>query len=198
MPETLAASPASSPRAPAWLERPAAWLKARERTILLVGAGFQLVMLLAMIVVRAAPLVTGDGVLLRVAPGAAGDAFRGNCLRLGYEFSRIPDEGIVGLDPRGDSDRDWQGRTVYVTLVPEPDGLHYRAEKFSLSPPPSGTKHIRGRIAGSNRIEYGIESYYVQEGEGRKYEQPMRTRRLSAEVSIAPDGQAALKGLHIE
>jgi uncharacterized membrane-anchored protein len=47
-------------------------------------------------------------------------------------------------------------------------------------------------------MKFGIESYYVQEGTGRVYEQAIRDRKLSAELAVSPSGQAALRGLRIE
>jgi len=77
------------------------------------------------------------------------------------------------------------------------DGRHWRADKFSTTCPASG-KYLRGTITGYNRIECGIESYYVQEGTGRKYEQAIRSQKLSAEVAVTSDGQATLRALRIE
>jgi GDYXXLXY motif protein len=39
----------------------------------------------------------------------------------------------------------------------------------------------------------GIESYYVQEGTGHRYEQAIRDRKLSAELAVTSSGQAALE-----
>jgi hypothetical protein len=68
---------------------------------------------------------------------------------------------------------------------------------FSLTPPGEG-KFIRGTINSARRIEYGIESFYVQEREGTKFEEAARQRKLSAEVALMSDGRAALRGLHID
>ena len=87
---------------------------------------------------------------------------------------------------------------MYVTLVPEPDGHHYRGGAVSITPPPAGVKSIRGTLRDRSRIEFGIESYFVQEGKGKDYEDAIRSRRLSAEVALTPDGRAALRGLRIE
>jgi len=127
------------------------------------------------------------------------DMFRGDYVILGYEFSRVPPAGIAGLSPpgsRGDAVEN-QGRTVYVSLIPAHDGIHYRAGEYHLTPPASDL-YLRGTLQGGNRIEFGIESYYVQEGTGHKYEEAIRSHRLWAEVAVAPNGQAALKGLRIE
>ena len=86
---------------------------------------------------------------------------------------------------------------MYVSLVPDADGRHWRADQVSISRPQSG-RYLRGRIAASGRLEFGIEAYYVQEGKGRAYEEAIRTKRLSAEVALTSDGTAALRALRIE
>ncbi len=183
----------------AWVDRASGWMRGRERTILLSAAAFQILVLLAMIALRAVPLVVGENILLRVAPVDPRELFRGEYVMLSYDFSRIPSGGIEGIpqDLRGPGVRNWQGRTVYVSLVPESDGKHWRAEKVSIRRPDGG-KHIRGRITRWGQIEFGIEAYYVQEGKGREYEAAVRDRRLSAEVAVTPGGQAALRHLRIE
>jgi uncharacterized membrane-anchored protein len=45
---------------------------------------------------------------------------------------------------------------------------------------------------------FGIENYYVQEGTGHKYEDAIRSHHLWAEVTVAANGEAAIKGLRIE
>ncbi len=194
-------SPGVPTSSPVRLERIIDWLRSHERLLLLLGLGFQMVVLVGMTASRAIPYWTGDTVLLRVIPVDPRDIFRGDYVILGYEFSQLPPGGVAGLAPPNSRQEaiEARGRTIYVSLVPEADGVHYRAETFSLTPPPSG-KYLRGTIQmqGRNQLEFGIESYYVQEGQGRAYENAIRTRRLSAEVSIAPSGQAVLKGLRIE
>ncbi len=150
------------------LNRGLDWIKNRERGMLVVGAGFQFVVLIAMIVTPSMTLITGDTILLRVVPVDPRDLFRGDYVILRYEFSRVPPQGIPGLRSTVRS-TDNQGQTVYVALVPEEDGKHWRASRVSLEKPTAG-KFLRGQITGWNRIEFGIESYFVQEGEGLRYE----------------------------
>ena len=145
-------------------------------------------------VMRSVPLLTGDTVLLRVVPVDPRDMFRGDYVTLSYDISRMPPGRIEGLPAKSSTA---VGQTVYVTLVPEADGLHFRGAAVSAARPSSG-KYIRGTVDGWNRISFGIESYYVQEGRGHAYEAAVRQGRLSAEVAIAPDGQAALRGLRVE
>jgi uncharacterized membrane-anchored protein len=118
---------------------------------------------------------------------------------LGYEFSRIPPQGIEGLPKersRANTSK-WLGKDVYVTLVPDTDGRHWRTETMSLQQPAEGT-YIRGTLMDFGRLEFGIEAYYVQEGTGREYEEAMRNHQLSAELAVTKDGQAVLRGLRIE
>ncbi len=191
--EVAVDSPESSSVGPNWLNRGLDWLKDHHRAVLLLGGALQVIVLVSMIVICVMPSVTGETVLLRVVPVDPRDLFRGDYVILNYEISRIPSEGISGqLGQVGVFE---QGRTVYVSLVPEDDGRHWRADRFSFEQP-SGLS-IRGTITRGRRIEFGIESYFVQEGEGLKYERAVR-QGLSARVAVAPDGKAALTGLVIE
>jgi uncharacterized membrane-anchored protein len=147
---------------------------------------------------RAAPLVSGQTVLVRVEPVDPRDLFRGDYVILSYDFSRVPREGIQGLsDSERGSWKQLQGRPVYVTLVPDSNGVHHRAEKITMVKPERGL-FIKGQIERYGAMKFGIESYFVQEGTGREYEQAIRDRKLSAELAVSSSGQAALKGLRIE
>ncbi|HUE15499.1 MAG TPA: GDYXXLXY domain-containing protein [Planctomycetaceae bacterium] len=175
------------------------WFKARERLLLIIGATAQVVVLVGMIAMRSIPFFGAKVVLLQVQPVDPRDMFRGDYVTLSYEFNRFPPNGLPGISPtwNRNASAQNQGRAVYVALVPEADGLHYKAGSYGLTPPTSGL-YLRGTLTGWNQIQFGIENYYVQEGTGHKYEEAIRSRRLWAEVAVAPDGQAALKGLRIE
>jgi uncharacterized membrane-anchored protein len=174
------------------------WLKAREQKILLVTAAAQLLILVGMIALRAVPLVTGQTVLVRVVPVDPRDLFRGDYVILSYDFSRIPPQGIEGLSEseRGKRTK-WEGRTVYVPLVRDTNGVHWRAEKATVVKPAAGP-FLKGHMRSHGALEFGIEAYYVQEGTGRVYEQAIRDRHLSAELAVTSSGQAALRALRIE
>ena len=68
---------------------------------------------------------------------------------------------------------------------------------FPLAQTTSKTLPLKG-ITGPGRLEFGIEAYYLQEGQGSKYEEAMRDHRLAAEIAVTADGRAALLGLRIE
>ena len=173
------------------------WIRARERKILLLTAAAQLMVLVAMIGARMAPLVTGQTVLVRVQPVDPRDLFRGDYVILSYDFSRTPPEAIQGLSETDRWSRKTEGRPVYVTLVPDSDGVHMRAGQVSLLKPVKGP-FLKGQMGRYGRMEFGIEAYYVQEGTGRAYEQAIRERKLSAELAVTSGGQAALRQLRIE
>jgi uncharacterized membrane-anchored protein len=174
------------------------WLKANERKILKVAVAAQLVILVAMIALRAIPLVAGETVLVRVMPVDPRDLFRGDYVILSYDFSRVSSESIEGLSEH--ERRSWkklEGRPVYVQLVPDSVPGHMRAEKVTVMKPAAGP-FIKGQMERYGALKFGIEAYYVQEGTGRVYEQAIRDRKLSAELAVSPSGQAALRGLRIE
>ena len=171
------------------------WLKARERKVLEITILAQLLILVGMIAVRAVPLMTGQTVLVRVVPVDPRDLFRGDYVRLSYDFSRVPRDGVEGLSEKQRSKS--EGRTVYVPLVPDSDRVHWRAEKITVVKP-AGRPFLKGQMSRYGSLEFGIEAYYVQEGAGRQYEQALRDRRLTAELAVTPGGEAALRNLRIE
>jgi uncharacterized membrane-anchored protein len=173
------------------------WLKARERKVLLITAAAQLVILVGMIALRALPLITGQTVLVRVVPVDPRDLFRGDYVILSYDFSRVSPEGMEGLAEKDRYTRKWEGRTVYVPLVPDSDGVHLRAGKTTVVKPATGP-FLRGQMQRYGSVQFGIESYFVQEGTGRRYEQAIQSRKLSAELAVTSSGQAALRGLRID
>ena len=174
------------------------WLRARERKVLLVTVAAQLLILLAMIALRSIPLITGQTVLVRVVPVDPRDLFRGDYVILSYDFSQVPGEGIEGLSEkeRGSWSK-LEGRTVYVPLVPDTNGVHMRAGKVTVEKPAAGL-FLKGHMERYGSLKFGIEAYYVQEGAGLRYEEAIRDRQLTAELAVTSSGQAALKGIRIE
>ena len=124
--------------------------------------------------------------LLQVQPVDPRDMFRGDYVTLSYEFNRLPPNAIPGLSPNLKERAQNKGREIYVSLVPQADGLHFKAGRYSLTPPASGL-FLRGTFNGSNQVEFGIENYYVQERTGHKYEDAIRNRRLWAEVAVVAE-----------
>lgn len=179
-------------RATTWPGALLDWLGRHDRAVMLAGGGLQIVVLVAMMVTHLMTLLTGETILLHVVPVDPRDLFRGDYVILSYEFSRLPSGGV-----QGENLSELYGQTVYATLVPDEDGKHWRMGEFSLTKPSSG-KFLRGKVTSWGRVEYGIESFFVQEGTGRAYEQAARSRKLSVEVVVDNSGRGVLKRLVID
>jgi uncharacterized membrane-anchored protein len=92
--------------------------------------------------------------------------------------------------------------TVFVRLTPNADG-YYRAVSLQadLTPAvPSPDILIRGRTVGTGgQIKYGIERYFVPQGEGREIEQALNRRgKVAIVAAVTPTGRAAIKRLLID
>lgn len=139
---------------------------------------------------------TGTEVLLRTRPVDPWDIFRGNYVTLSYEISNEVDfsqtfNQFDGSD-RIQKQQFYPGDTVYVSLELQPDGT---AESTGVSStrPPAGQLFIKG-IVTYRGIEFGIESYFVPEGQGRVIER-LRDGELLVRVVIDKQGNAIIRGL---
>ena len=146
-----------------------------------------------MILIESLPLMIGERIVMRVTPVDPRDFFRGDYVILNYDINRVTVPAIE------DGQSTWRGpsqhydETVYVPLEREGDGQHWTGTTASLTRPANG-KFLRGRVTGDYRqpLQFGIEAYYVQEGIGKVLEDQIRSRKLSAEIAVAPWGQAKL------
>jgi uncharacterized membrane-anchored protein len=186
-------SPVSSPQVLArWVDTLFQRLERIQRPGVFVAVAAQFLVLCGMILMQMIPHVSGTTVWLKVVPVDPRDMFKGDYVILSYRMSQSSNAaGWVSSDDVP------AGTPVYVTLVPDDDGIHHRADQYLKEPPTSGL-YIKGTRQAWNRIEYGIESFYVQAGTGLDYEQAARTGTLSAEVAIGGDGQAGLKRLQVK
>lgn len=167
-------------------------------------------LILAMILPRAAILRSGQEVRLEIAPVDPRDLFRGDYVVLAYRI------GTVDL-PQDATDSFKRGQQVFVTLRPDA-GNKSRAVAISAERPAvtgndiviagvvtagstcrlneAGTRDCKlgTRAVG---VRYGLESYFVPQGEGRKIELMARAR-LEVVAAVAPSGQAAIKRLLVD
>ena len=127
-------------------------------------------------------LSSGKRVVLRAQPVDPEDPFRGQYVALTYDISRLR---AAGTEP---------GTTVYVPL--QKRGRAWTGDRVVRERPDEGT-FIRGRT-GAFGIRYGIEKFFVEEGQAPRYERAMAQRRLYAEVVLDGDGDARLDELVIE
>lgn len=165
-----------------------------------------------MIAGRAVILRDGREVLLKVEPVDPRDLLRGDYVRLGYDISRIEVEKIANL-PKGELTT-VEGPVV-VRLKRDADGYWRAASAWlgaAATPAPGEEVDLLGQISsgwsltpGSTiGVDYGIERFYVPEGEGLAIEEEMRKRNSGAEpelrsfgikVAVASDGSGQIKAL---
>ncbi|HHZ10133.1 MAG TPA: GDYXXLXY domain-containing protein [Rhizobiales bacterium] len=164
----------------------------------------QIAFLSWMIAGRAAILRNGAEVLLRIQPIDPRDLLRGDYVVLAYDISQIP-AAIIANVPEGMTVTE-EG-PIYVRLAKGVD-KHWNAVsanlgKPSATPPAPGEVDIRGWMPGgwsfsrdiTVRIEYGIERFYLPEGEGLPIQNDIRERPFSMLVAVARDGSPQIKAL---
>jgi hypothetical protein len=100
---------------------------------------------------------------------------------------------------------------IFVKLVPK-DGLHQAVSVHAEPVAVSGEERlIRGRVisgadcgAGGRefcdrlRINYGIENYFVPEGEGRAIERSRNQGKVTVVAAVTDNGRAAIKRLLVD
>lgn len=179
-----------------------------NRRTLFIAAGavavLQIGFLASMIAGRASILRNGQEVLLSVQPVDPRDLLRGDYVTIGYNISSVSTDLFA---ERPQDERSGRDRTVFVRLRPGEDGIWEAvAARYNekLEPAPAdGELDIRG-IATSSwydeatliNVSYGIERFYVPEGEGRAIEANLRERAFTMKVAVASDGAAQIKSLH--
>ena len=166
-------------------------------------------LILAMAMQRAAILRDGKEVRLEVVPVDPRDLFRGDYVVLGYGISTVE-------LPKGVTDAFTRGQKVFVTLRPDENGraeaVAVSAERPAIS---SADIAISGAVVNSLcpanqsgirdcksenrvvRLQYGLESYFVPQGEGKKIETTEKSR-LEIVAAVTASGQSAIKRLRID
>jgi len=174
----------------------------------------------AMIWDRVSLLRSPDVVTLKTAPIDPRDIFRGHYVILSYEISQLQLDVLSGDDEFARND------AAYVELAPGEETWNAVAIWRERPEPADGNKIIRGRVSYvfENRmitrdlddgtemetapeapcpgcrtanITYGIESYFVPEGEGRVLEEERNAGALTVDVALGRSGTAAIKGLRL-
>jgi uncharacterized membrane-anchored protein len=152
---------------------------------------------------RAAILRNGQEVVLKVEPVDPRDFLRGDYVWLNYEIRNVPVK-LVANAPAGEFVP--EDGPIFVRLGKDADG-YWRPRSASLrapeGEPPAGEVDIRGTVSGgwtlgpeaSFSVSYGIERFYVPEGEGRAIEADMRERPFGILAAVAGDGTAQTKAL---
>lgn len=182
---------------------------------LLIG---QSLFLAAMVWDRVSLLRSDTVVTLETEPIDPRDIFRGDYVILNYAISSLSLDDLEGDDEFS------YGSEIHVELAP--DGATWKPVAAWAAPrePKSGNAIIRGRVTyviarqvttetsdadgmsaplpcpdcDTAFIEYGIESYFVPEGEGRVLEDERNAGNLTVDVALDDDGTPAIKQLRLD
>ncbi len=174
------------------------------------------------LVVHAWPLWTGQAALLPVTPVDPRDMFRGEYVRLDTPAAHlaVPSDGAasagtVAVTPVGSwwadlpvdehsRHQSLRGRVVFVQL--EPRGDAGESQPVSISNEPlAGRTNLRGRISWYEpkgerlTVDYGLDSFFMQEGKAKPVEDALRQRRrVQMQVAIASSGHARIRRLLVD
>ncbi|UPK26831.1 GDYXXLXY domain-containing protein [Bradyrhizobium sp. 195] len=180
------------------------WQRIPKAVLFGVAVLVQCALLVLMVADRMQILREGREVTLQTQPVDPRDLLRGDYVVLRYDISQLPAGALAGKPA------DARNPIVFVKLAPNADGL-YAAVSVHAAPVPVTTPEvlIRGRVSyscGSDvrtfcdklTIKYGLESYFVPEGEGGKLEQARNQQKLRIVAAVLPSGRAAIKRLLLD
>lgn len=180
------------------------WQRIPKAVLFGVALLVQCALLILMVADRMQILREGREVTLQTQPVDPRDLLRGDYVVLGYDISQLPAGALAG---RPAAERN---PIVFVKLAPNANGL-YEAVSVYAAPVPVTAPDvlIRGRVSyscGSTgrifcdklTIRYGLESYFVPEGEGRTLEQARNQQKLRVVAAVLPSGRAAIKRLLLD
>ncbi|MCW5705745.1 GDYXXLXY domain-containing protein [Shinella sp.] len=161
----------------------------------ILAAALQTAVLGYMVESRASILRSGADIKLKTLPVDPRDLLRGDYVILSYPISTIPKAIVTGEVPKA------SGRVrLAVRLTPGADGLWTASEaRFGDLAPEAGSVILRtlpfdyysagdGGLPDALFVNYGIERYYVPEGEGRVLEDARNQEELEVEARVSKDG----------
>ena len=161
----------------------------------IVAAALQTAVIGYMVESRASILRSGADIKLKTLPVDPRDLLRGDYVILSYPISTIPKSIVTGEVPQGGT-----RSRLAVRLQPGADGLWTATEaSFGALAPQEGSVVLRtlpldfytsvaGGIPDTLFVQYGIERYYVPEGEGRVLEDARNQEELEVEARVGKDG----------
>jgi uncharacterized membrane-anchored protein len=180
------------------------WQRIPKAVLFGVAVLVQCLLLMLMVVDRVQILREGVEVTLQTQPVDPRDLLRGDYVVLRYLISEVPAGALKGKPAEA------RNPTVFVKLAPNANGL-YAAVSVHSEPVPVTAPEIlfRGRVSytcGTTSpvfcdkltIKYGLESYFVPEGEGGKLEQARNQQKLRIVAAVLPSGRAAIKRLLLD
>jgi uncharacterized membrane-anchored protein len=180
-------------------------LAPRTARALALLALIQTGVLAVMVFDRTRLLTSGREITLPIIPVDPRDLFRGEYVELGYAVGRVPARLLEGAPPSPNA-------PFYVTLEKAQDGTWTPVKLTRDKPQEAGPDRIVlkgrsrfGRLAlnagdadAVHSVRYGIEQYFVPQGEGPRLEALARDKKLAALIAVDGSGNAAIKGILID
>jgi uncharacterized membrane-anchored protein len=185
----------------------AAFVARIPRLWLFVAAGLIQVALIALMVGdRVRILRSNTEVTLKTRAVDPRDFLRGDYVVLNYDISAVPTGELK------DTPAPAPGVLIYVKLARGSDGFHQAVslhrEPVTVGP---GEALIRGRISdrslcgpdrnlfcSSVQLDYGLEKYFVPQGEGKEIEKARNDGKVAVVAAVTPRGRAAIKRLMVD
>jgi uncharacterized membrane-anchored protein len=153
---------------------------------------------------RAAVLRDGREIVLNIEPIDPHDLLRGDYVSLFYEISRIPVSQITNLPQEAYTSAE---RSLYVRVKKGDDNYWHPVSATFDAPlktaPGPDEADVRGIVgqgwdispATSVDPDYGIDRFYVPEGEGMAIQDDMRVKPFGVRIALAADGAPQIKAL---
>jgi uncharacterized membrane-anchored protein len=174
----------------------------------IVVAALQTAVLGYMVGERAWGLRSGVEVLLKTAPVDPRDLLRGDYVTLNYDISRVPFSTMVEGPPKMNRN----AAILSVRLKKQDDGYWGIVESsFGKLDPKPDTVVLKSlpvdyvfygdatdpqqAIVG---VAYGIERYYVPEGQGHDIESARNANRVAIAARVSSDGVAHIRSLLLD
>lgn len=166
----------------------------------------QTVVLLVMIGLRQWTLATGMPVVLETQPIDPRSLFSGDYVRLNYKVSdlklgelagdkefRRGDKAYVVLQRAGDY---WTAVAVYRERVPGAEGQVVLKGRVESVADRMWDRRLRKWSEGKHMsVRYGVEEYFVPEGEGRDLERPKPGEKVEIEIAVDRYGNAGIRAV---
>jgi uncharacterized membrane-anchored protein len=157
-----------------------------------------------MIESRASILRNGVDVVLKTVPVDPRDLLRGDYVILAYDISTIPADKVTGGFPTEATDAQLSVRlekqqdgfwgvaeASFDALAPKEGSVIARSAPFYFYPAPDSPQS-------SLNVDYGIERYYVPEGEGKVLEEARNASALSVTARVDDDGRMQIRLIAID
>lgn len=171
-------------------------------TAVIIVASLQTLALGYMVWERTSLLANGREILLDVAPVDPRSLFRGDYVILNYRTIAQLDGSLLAETPTAE-------QNLYVTLQQSAENGWVPVAASTVKPARTnaGDVILRGRVdqvwqpnndqPARIRMHYGIESYFLPEGEGLELEKTIREGEMKVIVAVGASGESAIKGLEI-